>query len=62
MIGNFASWTQGIVIACRYLDTNVALETHISFLTDTGKTMFVSQCFSQILGEACLLLANTTIN
>ena len=26
---------------CRYLDTNVALETHISLLTDTGK-----QCLS----------------
>ena len=47
---------------CRYLDTNVALETHISLLTDAGKTKFVSQCFSQILGEACLPLANTTIN
>ena len=46
---------------CRYLDTNVALETHISLLTDAGKTKFVSQCFSQILGEACLPLANTTI-
>ena len=27
-----------------------------------GKTMFVSQCFTQILGEACLSLANPTIN